>query len=273
MTAAAIDYVAGSRGWVDLPWLGFDTETTGVDPDQALILSSALVNVRDPAAPAPLASTVDYLDHGLKDPIPAGHIHKLDASFLSANGTDPAQTLEAICLVISAVMGPTQPLVGMNIAFDLTMLDRNCRRYGVTPLTDRCELYCIDPFVLDKLVEPYRKGKRNLERLAEVYRVPWDPVAAHGAEADAVAAARVAWRIGRLYPALGALGPAQLHQFQVEWKRAQDDSFANYRAGRGESTDGIDGLWPVRLPSQVFEDRIVGVPTTVQQVLEDEPLW
>lgn len=262
-------------GWVDLPWLAFDTETTGVSYDDSLILSSALVNIRDPNAPNPCVSTVDYLDHGLEDPIPAGHIHKLTAGFLAANGTDPAQTLEAICLVMAAVIGPEQPLVGMNVTFDLTMLDRNCRRYGVTPLTDRCEVYAVDPYVLDKLVEPFRKGKRNLERLAkEIYLVPWNEDGAHTAEADAVAAARVAYRIGRLYPALGALEPAQLHQFQVEWKRDQDRSFADYRRKKGDPTVGIDGCWPLKPydpGSQV--DPWAEPATAVSGKLEDAPLW
>jgi DNA polymerase-3 subunit epsilon len=254
--------------------LGFDTETTGVKYDEALILSSALVNIMDPQAGQPQVATVDYLDHGLNDPIPAGHIHQLSAGFLRENGNDPAQTLEAICLVMAAVMGPSQPLVGMNLAFDLTMLDRNCRRYGVTPLSDRCQIYAVDAYVLDKLVEPYRKGKRNLEALAKIYQVPWDDGGAHTAGADAVAAARVAWRIGRLYPPVGALTAEQITRFQTEWKAEQDRSFAAYRAKKGESTDGIDGMWPVRLPdaqTQIIPPPLAAVPTPIME--EDQPLW
>lgn len=259
-------------GWVDLPWLAYDTETTGVDFDTSLILSSALINIRDPEAPNPGAAvSLDYLDHGLEDPIPAGHIHRLSADFLAKNGGDPAETLEATCLVMAAVISPEQPLVGMNITFDLTMLDRNCRRYGVTPLSERCEIYAVDCYVLDKLVEPYRKGKRNLERLAALYQVPWDEADAHDAAFDALAAARVAWRIGRLYPKLGALGPVQLHQFQVEWKRDQDASFADYRRKKGESTDGIDGWWPLKPHDSQTPPR---EPAAVASGgLVDEPLW
>lgn len=231
-------------GWVDGPMVAFDVETTGVSVEKDWILSSSLVNI---PRSGPVQSDTQYLDHGLSDPIGGGHIHKMDAAFLKEHGDDPGATLEAICEVLSIMVDQDTPLVGMNLVFDLTMLDRNCRRLGVQPLTDRIPVWCLDALVLDKGVHPYRKGKRTLETLAKVvYQVPWDDDLAHTSAGDALAAARVVWRIGRLYPRLGSLTVPQVHQLQIEWKQTQDASFAEYRRGRNEPIDGLDGHWPVR---------------------------
>ena len=53
----------------------------------------------------------------------------------------------------------------------------------------------IDPLVIDKAVDRYRKGKRTLEAAAAFYGVPLDD--AHDAGADAIAAGRVAQAIAR----------------------------------------------------------------------------
>jgi DNA polymerase-3 subunit epsilon len=233
--------------------VGFDCETTGVDTERDLILSASIVNIPRTAPPA---ETTEYLLHpGLTDPVGGQEIHRMTLPFLKENGSDPAETLEAMCQVLSIMVDEQTPLVGMNVPFDLTMLDRNCRLYGVTPLTDRCQIYALDAFVLDKAVDPYRKGKRNLQTLAGQYRIPWDEDSAHTSAADALAAARVVWRIGRLHPKLGSLSVPQLHQLQVEWKQAQDASFAEYLRKNRKPTEGVDGRWPIR-PLQPSNARL-----------------
>lgn len=230
--------------WTNLPLLGFDTETTGVE-ETALILSGTIVYGQPGHPPEP--HTV-YLDHAV--PITNSHIHGLTQEFLADNGVPPADGLEEICLLVAAELEIGRPLVGMNLEFDLTRLDRNCRRYGVKPLSDRCDLQpVIDAYVLDKGVDRYRKGGRKLVDLAALYRVPWDPAAAHTSEADAIAALRVAWRIGRMYPALGQLPLDQLHLLQTIWKRQQDVSLAAYKKRNNQPYDGLTGDWPIRLPA------------------------
>lgn len=231
-------------GWPDRQMVSFDCETTGVSYEKDWILSASIVNI---VPGQPLAVVTEYCDHGLPDPLGGSQIHKLTAAHLAANATaEPAAILDAVCDVLSIAIDEQTPLVGMNLVFDLTMLDRNCRRLGVRPLADRCTIYAADALVLDKGVDPYRKGKRNLAALATHYRVPWDESEAHTSAADAVVAARVVWRIGRLYPRLASLSIPQLHQLQREWKQGQDASFAEYRRKRNEDASGLDGHWPVK---------------------------
>jgi DNA polymerase-3 subunit epsilon len=102
----------------------------------------------------------------------------------------------------------------------------------------------IDPLVIDKAVDRYRRGKRTLEVVAEHYGVPLD--GAHEASADAIAAGRVAQAIARSFPL--AESANELHTHQIGWARTQAESLTEYfiRIGRIEPEEALDGTWPVR---------------------------
>lgn len=233
---------------MDCHWFGFDTETTGVDVETDMILSLAATTIERGGQDVVVNERLYFLDWGIPIPPDSQRIHGLSQEWLAANGRDPASVLEPVCNQLAKHLSRDTVLVGMNLVFDLTMLDRNCRRLGIPTLTDRLGdiLPVVDCFVLDKLADPYRKGKRNLEALAEHYRVPWDIGRAHGADFDALAAARVCWRIGQLHPQLAALDPLQVHAAQQQAKAGQDASFAEYLVRQGKDPSGLDGQWPIR---------------------------
>jgi len=240
--------------------LSFDTETTGVDVESEYILTASLVHIQPDNAPATrVLSDKSIINPGVPIPAPTTAIHGLTDEFIQASGGDPAEELEAVCLILAAVLETHETaLVGMNLVFDLTMLDRNCRRVGVRPLSDRVEIYpVIDALVLDKKVEPYRKGTgtRKLDYIAPLYNVPRPN--AHDSTADALAAARVVWRIGRLYDPIGALNAHDLHRLQVAWKKDQDASLHRWLKGKGRDTTGVDGHWPIRpLRTEIVEETL-----------------
>lgn len=234
-------------GWTDGPLLGFDVETTGVDVETEHILTASMVLLQPGQ---PVRSETAIIRPGFPVPESSTKIHGLTDEYIQANGGDPAEELEAVCLVMAAIIEEqTTPIVGMNLVFDFTILDRNCRRVGVVPLTDRIQIEpVIDAMVLDKRVDPYRKGSgsRKLTSIAPLYGVPAD--GAHTSAGDALMAARVVWRIGRLYPPLGELDPFELHCLQAKWKQDQDGNLAKWLKSKGRDTTGVDGAWPVRLP-------------------------
>jgi enoyl-CoA hydratase/carnithine racemase len=100
----------------------------------------------------------------------------------------------------------------------------------------------VDPYVLDKQVDRFRKGKRTLGAVCAHYNVPLDE--AHASHADALAAARVAWRLGQAFEELRALELRALHEQQIAWAAAQAASFEDYlrRNGRDER---IEPAWPI----------------------------
>jgi DNA polymerase III epsilon subunit-like protein len=146
----------------------------------------------------------------------------------------------------------------MNARFDLTMLDREARRYGLVPLGDReAGLRVIDPFVIDKWLDRFRRGKRKLADLCAHYGANLDD--AHEAGSDAIAAGRLAWVIGKRgevqarYPEVVQLRATwkrirddldELHAAQVVMARDQAASLAAYFARQGR-TEHVEPAWPV----------------------------
>src|SRR5690606_26726158 len=136
-----------------------------------------------------------------------------------SQGAPAAEAVEEITSILAEVLGEAIPVVAFNARFDFTILDREARRHGVEPLIDRVGgpdgLLVVDPYVLDKQVNRFRKGRRNLAILCEDFKVPLTD--AHSADADALAAARLAWRMGRNYPELGEMEVFDLHESQIGW--------------------------------------------------------
>lgn len=230
-------------------WVAFDTETTGVDTERDLILSAAVIALR----PHQDNTSLEFwLDWDVDIPEGATAIHGLTRQFLAEHGEPPGGALARIVSWLSGSLNAGYALVGMNLVFDLTMLYHNCLRVGIQTLDQYATIHpVIDAMVLDKHVDPYRRGKRNLTALTELYRVPLGDQA-HGATADAIAAARVCWRIGQIYPKLGAMDAADLHVLQMQAKKDQDASFRRYLEKNNRPVDGCDGVWPIRYPEMVL---------------------
>ncbi|MFE3325386.1 3'-5' exonuclease [Streptomyces sp. NPDC059176] len=230
--------------WVNGRLVAFDLETTGTDVETDRIVTAALVAV-DPEGGPPRARTW-LLDPGVPIPEQAAAIHGISTDHARAHGTPPAPAVEEITSAVADVLNSDTPLVVMNARYDLSLLDRECRRYGKEPLVRRLRggaSTVIDPLVLDKHVDRYRKGKRNLQALCEHYGVPLDD--AHNAVADAVAAARAARSMGRRHRGIGGLAPADLHDLQVRAAAEQAASLQSYlrRTSNPEAT--VESAWPV----------------------------
>ena len=222
---------------------GFDTESTGVDVENDRIVTACIVEVGGnlPPVPATWLSDVD----GMEIPTAASDIHKVTTEKARAEGRPAREVVEQLVAALSQLVLGGTPLVIMNAPFDLTLLDREARRHGVQPLTDIVgdELHVIDPRVLDKHVDTYRKGKRTLTDLCRHYDVRLD--GAHSADGDAIATCRVAWRLGSRYPRLAELAVPELHKAQVEWHAEWAVDFQAHLRKK-DSAAVIDGHWPLR---------------------------
>jgi DNA polymerase-3 subunit epsilon len=133
------------------------------------------------------------------------------------------------------------PLIAYNASYDLTVLDAELRRHGHPPLTIGGPV--IDPLVLDRALDRYRRGSRKLAAACEHYQVRLD--GAHDAAADALAAGRVAWRIAQLHPHIAAMPLPELHAFQARAHETWADGFESYLRSQGKS-EIIDRAWPLR---------------------------
>lgn len=241
--------------------VAFDVETTGVDTEEARIVSAAAARVGggertewrtwlvNPGVPIPLEAAEV---HGITDEVAAG-------------GMEPAVAVEELLEALSGRAGGA--LVAFNARFDLTVLDREARRYGLSPLSERVEpLHVVDPLLIDKWLDRYRKGSRKLDAMCAHYGASLD--GAHDAAADAIAAARVAWAIGAKGRVIRRVRSGQeqhelqqleelwelvrhdvaaLHFEQIGWAYEQAVGLAAYfrEKGEHESADGVQTDWPV----------------------------
>jgi DNA polymerase-3 subunit epsilon len=228
---------------------GFDTESTGVDVETDRIVTACVVEVGQKLPPL----TADWLiNPGIDIPAQATAVHGITTEKAKADGQPAPEAIEQIIAALAQVVLAGTPLVIMNAPYDLTLLDREARRHGVQTLTDIVgeSLRVVDPRVLDKQVDPYRRGKRTLTDLCRHYDVNLD--GAHSADADAIAACRVAWRIGRTYDDLGRMPLHELHELQVSWAKRQQESFAAYlrrTPGKDQDADEVRTEWPL-VPAQ-----------------------
>jgi DNA polymerase-3 subunit epsilon len=96
--------------------------------------------------------------------------------------------------------------------------------------------------VLEKRINKFRKGGRTLSIHCEDYGIPLTE--AHDADADALAAARLAWKLGRIHAELGAYDLPTLHEDQIIWADEQGRSLQEFfdREGKDEK---VQTVWPL----------------------------
>lgn len=232
-------------GWHRELLIGFDLETTGTDPRESRIVTGAVIEVR---AGEPMGRREWLADPGVEIPADAVAVHGISNERASAEGRPADQVAEAIAGVLVSYWRTGVPVVAYNAAFDLTLLSAELRRYGLPSLSDRLGGAhpgpVIDPYTIDRRVDRYRRGKRNLEAVCAEYGIALD--AAHTASADALAAACLASAIAERHPKIAALGAAELHRQQIRWYAEWAADFQDFLRRKGDATAVVDGTWPLR---------------------------
>lgn len=234
--------------WFQDRFLSVDSETTGVDIEDDRILTAAVLTI-DPANHA--VATRDWIiDPGVPVPMEAAAIHGYDSARIQAEGRkDVAIAISEIADAVMDAVHARLPIVIYNAPFDLSLLDRETRRYGLKPLQQRFHdaveaPVVIDPLVLDKHLDRYRKGSRRLTDVSAHYGVPVGDDA-HGCVADALASARVAYRLCQQYPQIAKMPLQKLHAMQVTAKAEQSASFRAYLKRQGKPFDDVRDEWPL----------------------------
>lgn len=225
-------------------WLGrvgvFDLETTGVDVEADRIVT-AHVGVLD--AKGREVAARDWLaDPGIPIPEGATAVHGITTAHARAHGRPAGEVVAQVTSALRSLLSQGVPVVAYNASYDFSLLANEARRHGVVALIDPAPV--IDPLVIDKAYDRYRRGKRTLEVVAAHYDVKLD--GAHDASADAVAAGRVAQALARQFRMPETL--EALHTQQVGWARTQAESLTEYfiSIGRLDPEESLDGSWPVR---------------------------
>ncbi|MCX4655990.1 3'-5' exonuclease [Streptomyces microflavus] len=230
--------------WHQGPLVGFDLETTGTDVETDRIVTAALVRLE--ADGTVTEQRTWLLDPGVAIPEQASAIHGIGTDHARKHGARAASAVEEIAHAVAGVLRSGVPLVVMNARYDLSLLDRECGRYGLDSVDERIggvPSPVIDPLVIDKHVDKYRKGKRALQALCEHYGVTLSD--AHDATADAVAAVRVVRQMGERHRPVSALPPAELHALQVRAAAEQSASLQAYLRRTANPAAVVEQAWPV----------------------------
>jgi DNA polymerase-3 subunit epsilon len=218
----------------------FDLETTGIDVETSRIVS-AHVGVID-ATGVVVEERAWLADPGIDIPPQASAVHGITTERARAEGRPAAEVVAEVIAALESLVARGIAITIYNAPYDLSLLHHEALRHGLTPLHEPVPI--IDPLVLDRAVDKYRKGKRTLEAAAAVYGVTLTD--AHDAGADAVAAGRIAQAlVGRYGPQLAIAGQ-DLHALQVGWCAEQSADFQSYMRRTRDPDFTSSGLWPQR---------------------------
>jgi DNA polymerase-3 subunit epsilon len=200
--------------------VGLDLETTGTDIENDRIVSAAVCHIHGREA----TTRTWLVDPGIEIPAEAAAIHGITTERARTEGMPARDALRA--LLDELDLRPADaPVVIFNARFDLTILDRERRRHG---LVEPAPMLVVDPLVIDKWLDRFRKGSRKLNAICAAYGAKLDT--AHDASSDALAACRAAWVLGargtvvrNIRPWRGAQDARELAALQREWDTVRDD--------------------------------------------------
>jgi DNA polymerase-3 subunit epsilon len=230
-------------GWHLGLMLGLDCETTGksVETDRVVTACTAWVDGTGKTKPR----SHEWLAWpGIEIPAAATAVHGIKTETARDMGLPAVQVVHEVSETIASAVRQGVPLVLFNAAYDLTLLDRETRRHGLDPLGSLLVgALVIDPLVIDKAVDRYRKGKRTLGAIAEHYGVT--PEGAHSATGDVITTVRLAWMIARRNPKVAQMPPAELLAWQAQQRKEQAASLEEHFRKQGKP-EPVDGSWPLK---------------------------
>lgn len=227
------------------PLLGFDTETTGVNPFHDRIVTAALVG----RSPHETLQRTWLINPGVEIPEQAAAIHGISTEYAREHGVAPAKALAEIANELTAAFTNGIPVVAFNAAFDLTIIEAELERNGLPTIGERLGRPLspvLDPLVLDRALDRYRPGKRKLVDLCQVYGVE-DSGRLHTADVDVAATLDVLAAQATRHPELTAQDLDQLHAWQAGQHRAWATGFNRWRRDQGLEGPGASLHWPLGL--------------------------
>ncbi|WP_342024047.1 3'-5' exonuclease [Arthrobacter citreus] len=225
------------NSWHELPHAAFDLETTGRDPHTARIVTASVILVNGQGVVLQHHEWLAAVEEDIPDE--AAAIHGVSTERARAEGRPAPEVTAEIAGVLGGFFAAGVPVLAFNACYDFTVLNRECERFG---LTAPAPAPVIDPYILDKQVDRYRRGKRTLTALTEHYGVGFEN--AHTSAADVMATLGVARAMAGRYPVLHG-DAADLHRAQIGWAGAQAASFQDYLR-RKDPAAVVDGAWPTR---------------------------
>lgn len=229
--------------WADAPLVGFDIETTGLDCERDEPVSFAFVEF---AGGERRTVEVGFVLPARAISRGAAAVHGLTRERLVKLGAmDLQQAVRRIAARLAELSAAVVPVVGCNLAYDLTIVDRVLSRLE-PPTSLRAAGWTgplLDVLVLDRGLDGDFAARpvRRLDALCAHYGL--DPPR-HTAESDAEAAVRVVLAQATRFEPLALRSMRELQADQATWHASWCDAFAE-RHAHGQGTLFSDAEpWP-----------------------------
>lgn len=227
---------------IPLPWwagrmLAFDLETTHKQPELARIVQYGLAWVGGGEPPVRHSAIVDP---GVEIPEEAAGVHGITTERARSEGVPEVDASDFIVEQLLMAAARKVPVVIFNARYDLTVMDRRMREHAGEGMPDELWPYLrvVDPFVLDKWLDRYRRSypyghtpetaaaagvpsSRTLEGMALHYGAELDK--AHDAASDAITGARIAYRIGQRGEVIRRKNDREAQEARTMWAEARGD--------------------------------------------------
>ena len=247
--------------WIEDPWMGFDTETTGVRALKDRLVTAALVLRIDGASYRSGVSAPDQVatwltDPGVEIPEQATAVHGITTEQARRDGRPIEDVLHELAGSIVEHWLRGYPVVAFNATYDITLVNQELRRHRLGSFEERLEgapMLVVDPLVLDRKLDRFRKGKKTLTDMAPVYGAVASPDA-HTAEVDVAMTLDVLAGMVDKYPQLASMSALELTDYQRQAHQDWAEDFERYLRKQGRDAT-IDREWPQITPRGRGDDQ------------------
>lgn len=219
----------------------FDTETTGLDLQTARIVSATVVEM-DVNGDVVVDRPEWLADPEIEIPEMASNVHGITTEIARSQGRNYKEVISEILEVLRDCFQRGIPVVAYNAPYDFTILYHQAIALGLEPISSPTPV--IDPLVIDKTFDKYRRGKRKLEIVAEFYKVALDD--AHNSKADAIAAGRVGLAVLKNHVDKLPATAAELHDSQITWAKEIDEGFSKWMIENVDKDFKPNPGWPLK---------------------------
>lgn len=221
--------------WINGLLVGFDLETTGVNPAADRIVTASW-EVRQ--GDVLVEQRTLLFNPGVEIPAAAVAVHGISNERARAEGVDPVAGLQVLSDRLVSFLLEGAALVGFNVQFDITLLEAELRRYGLPTVAERLGgrfAPVVDPLVLDRELDRWRRGKRKLVDLLDVYGIFVDPEQLHQSDVDVSMTLELLRAMVGKYPQLDEMGLLELHDFERQAYYRWASDFSDWLVSKGKA--------------------------------------
>ena len=243
-----------AASWTAGRLVGFDLETTGLDREHDEPVAYAFATFTD--------GVRSSLEEGWLLPTSgrsisegAARVHGLTEERLAQLGaTRHEEGIEAIASRLAEESARGTPIVGANLPYDLTMVDRCLGRLASMSSLERSGWHgpALDVLVIDRALDTDFSARpvRKLEALCEHYGVT---SALHTAGGDATAAVEILLAQADRFPSLAALTLDEAYERQRVWHAEWCDALSARRVAQGRSgLEPSEREWPLHVRATLW---------------------